>query len=78
MSEYNFSLSRIFSYKDRIEEFSRISRSKGNRTMKLGLGQLIKCNMRNIFREKSLTKCDGETISRSSSKKSKMSISLAQ
>ena len=52
MSEYNFSLSRIFSYKDRIEEFSRISRSKGNRTMKLGLGQLIKCNMRNIFREK--------------------------
>ena len=46
--------------------------------MKLGLGQLIKCNMRNIFREKSLTKCDGETISRSSSKKSKMSISLAQ
>ena len=28
--------------------------------MKFGLGQLIKYNMRNIFLEKSFTKCDGE------------------
>ena len=60
MPEYNFSLCRIFLYKGRIEEFSRISRSKGNQTMKFGLGQLIKYNMRNIFLEKSFTKCDGE------------------
>ena len=37
-----------------------ISRSKGNQTMKFG--QLIEYNMRNIFLEKSYTKCGGETI----------------
>ena len=36
-----------------------ISRNKGNLTMKLG--QLIEYNMRNIFLEKSYTKCGGET-----------------
>ena len=36
-----------------------ISRSKGNQTMKFG--QLIEYNMRNIFLEKSYTKCGGET-----------------
>ena len=36
-----------------------ISRSKDNQTMKFG--QLIKYNMRNIFLEKSNTKCGGET-----------------
>ena len=36
-----------------------IVRSKGNQTMKLG--QVIEENMRNIFLEKSYTKCDGET-----------------
>ena len=50
-----------------------ISRSKGNQTMKFG--QLIEYNMRNIFVEKSYTKCAGETIPRSLSKKSKLSIS---
>ena len=34
--------------------------------------------MKNIFLEKSYTKCGGETISRHSSKKSKLSISLDQ
>ena len=34
-------------------------RSKSNQAMKIG--QLIECNMRNIFLEKSYTKCDGET-----------------
>ena len=35
-------------------------------------GQLIECNLRNIFLEKS--KCHVEAISRSTSKKSKLSI----
>ena len=37
-----------------------ISRRKGNQGMKFG--QLIECNMKNIFLEKSYTKCGGETI----------------
>ena len=41
-------------------------------------GQLIEYNMRNIFIEKSYTKCAGESISRPLSKKSKLSISLDQ
>ena len=53
-----------------------ISRSKGNQTMKLG--QLIECNMRNIFLEKSYTKCGGETSPRPFSEKLKLSISLDQ
>ena len=36
-----------------------ISRSKGNQKMKFG--QLIECNMRNIFLEKSYAKYGGET-----------------
>ena len=40
-------------------------------------GQL-RYNMRNIFLEKSYTKCGGETIPRLFSKKSKLSISLDQ
>ena len=39
-------------------------------------GQLTEYNMRNIFLEKSYTKCGGETIPRPYSKKSKLSISL--
>ena len=50
------------------------SRSKGNQTMKFD--QLIQYNMRNIFLEKSTTKCGGETIPRPFSKKLKLSISL--
>ena len=46
-----------------------ISLIKGNQTMKFG--QLIECNMRNIFLEKSYTKCSGETVPRPFSKKSK-------
>ena len=41
-------------------------------------GQLIECNMRNIFLEKSYIKCDGEAIPRPISKKKKLSISLDQ
>ena len=40
--------------------------------------QLIEYNLRNIFLEKSYTRCGGETILWPSSKKSKLSISLGQ
>ena len=53
-----------------------ISRSKNNQTMKFG--QLIECNMRNIFIEKSYTKCGGETSPRPFSENLKLSISLDQ
>ena len=38
-------------------------------------GQLIEYNMKFTFVKKSYTKCDGETIPRALSKKSKLSIS---
>ena len=53
-----------------------ISRSKGNQTMKFS--QLIEYNLRNIFPEKSYTKCGGETSPRVFSEKLKLSISLDQ
>ena len=53
-----------------------ISRSKDNQIMKLG--QLIQYNTRNVFLEKSYTKCGGETSLRPFSEKSKLSISLDQ
>ena len=45
-----------------IKILSNISRSKGNQAIKFG--QLVKHNMKNIFLEKSYTKCGGETIVR--------------
>ena len=39
-------------------------------------GLLIEYNMRDIFVEKSYTKCGGETIPRLFFKKSKLSVSL--
>ena len=53
-----------------------ISRNKDKQTMKFG--QLIECNMRNIFFQKSYIKCAGDTSPRPFSKKSKLSISLDQ
>ena len=53
-----------------------ISKSKRSQIMKFG--QLMEHNMRNIFLEKSCTKCGGETISRFFSKKSKSGLSLDQ
>ena len=53
-----------------------ISRSKGNQKMRFV--QLIKYNKRNIFLEKSYTKCDGESSPRTFSKKSQLNISLNQ
>ena len=53
-----------------------ISRSKDNQKVKVG--QLMEFNMRNIFLEKSYTKCDGETSPRPLSEKLKLSISLDQ
>ena len=40
-----------------IHVLSNISRSKGDQTMKFG--QLIEYNTRNVFLNKSCTKCDG-------------------
>ena len=58
----------------------KISRCKSNQTIKFG--QLIECNIRNIFLEKSYTeknrKCGGKTIPRPFPKRSKLSISLNQ
>ena len=59
-----------------IHIFNNISRNNGNQAMKVG--QLIEYNMRNIFLEKSYTKCGRETIPRPFSKKSKLIISLDQ
>ena len=53
-----------------------ILRSKYNQTMKSG--QLIECNMRNIFLEKSYAKCGEETSPRPFSEKLKLSIYLDQ
>ena len=57
-----------------INILANISRRKNNQKMKLS--QLIECNMRTVFLEKSFSKCGEETISRPFSKKSKLSISL--
>ena len=59
-----------------IHKLPNISRGEGNQTMKFG--QLIECNMRNIFLEKSYTKCGGETSPRPFSEKLKLTISLDQ
>ena len=53
-----------------------IWRRKGNQRMKFG--QLIDYKMRNIFLEKSYTKCGGETSPRPFSEKLQLSISLDQ
>ena len=53
-----------------------ISRGKGNQTMKFG--QLMECNMGNVFLEKSYTKCGEETSPRHFSEKLNLSISLDQ
>ena len=53
-----------------------ISRSKGNQTMKFG--QQTECNMRNIYLEKSYTKCGEETSPKRFSEKLKLSIYLDQ
>ena len=59
-----------------IHTLINISRNKRNQTMKYG--QLIEYNIRNIFLKNSYATCDGETIPRPFSKKSKLSISLDQ
>ena len=53
-----------------------ISKTKSNQEIKFD--QLIEYNMKNIFVEKSYTKCAGEIILRPLSKKSKLSIFLDQ
>ena len=53
-----------------------IPRSKENQAMKFV--QLIEYTKRNIFLEKSYTKCGGKTFPRPFSKKAKLSIFLDQ
>ena len=50
-----------------------ISRSKGNQTVKFG--QLLVYEMKEIFLQKSYTKCGGNTIPRPFSKKSNLNLS---
>ena len=57
-----------------IKLLSDISRSKGNQTMKFS--QLIEYNIKNIFLEKSSSKCGGVTSPRPFFKISKMNVSL--
>ena len=52
--------------------------SIGKRNQVMKVGHLIEHNMRNIFLEKSYTECGEDTICRSFSKKSKLSLSLDQ
>ena len=54
--------------------FSNISRNKSNQTM--NIFQLIECNTRNIFAEKSYKKCRRETSPRLVTEKLNLSISL--
>ena len=59
-----------------IQTLINIPTSKGDQIMKFG--QLIEYNLRNIFLEKSYTKCGRETIPRLFFTKQKLSISLDQ
>ena len=57
-----------------IHILSSISGSKGNQ--KIQFGQLIEYNMKNIFLEKSYSKCGGEASPKPFYKNLKLSISL--
>ena len=59
-----------------IHILNNISGSKDNQAIKTD--QLLRYNLRNIFREKSFTKRGGETIPRPFYKNSELSISLDQ
>ena len=59
-----------------IHILANISKSNGNQAMKFC--ELKECNMKNIFLKKTYTRCGRETIPRSFSKKSTLSISLDQ
>ena len=72
----NFMMSKPGKQTIAIHILPNISRSKDNQTMKFG--QLIECNMRNIFLQKSYTKCSGETSPRPFSEKLNLSISQDQ
>ena len=71
-----FMTSQLGSQINVIRILPNISKSKGNQTKKFD--QLIKYNMRNIFLQKSYTKCGTETSARPFSEKWKLSISLDQ
>ena len=72
----NFMASQLGYQTVLIHTLPNISRIKGNQKIKFG--QLIECNMRNIFLDKIYTKSDGETSPRPFSEKLKLSVSLDQ
>ena len=72
----NFMTSQAGQQTTVIHIFLNIQRSRGNQTIKFG--QLIECNMTNIFLKKSYSKYYGETSPRLFSEKLKLSISLDQ
>ena len=57
-----------------IHTLPNVSRIKDNQKMKFS--QLIEYDMKNTFLEKSFAECGGQTISRTFSKKPKLSIFL--
>ena len=67
-------ISKFTTSKPGKEKFAIQILPNGNQTTKFG--RLIEYNLRNIFLEKSFTKCSAETISRPFYKKKKLSISL--
>ena len=72
----NFKIYDVTAWLTNNYNIAQYLRSKYNGARKFG--QLIEYNMRNVFLEKSYTKCGGETIPRPFSKKSKLSIFLDQ
>ena len=70
----NFMTSQLGQQTIVIHILLNISRSKGNQTMKFG--QLIECNMRNIFLEKSYTKFGKLKLSMSLDQQSKVLYSF--
>ena len=72
----NFMASQLGYQTILIHTLPNISRIKGNQKIKFG--QVIECNMRNIFLDKIYTKFDGETSPRPFSEKLKLSVSLDQ
>ena len=73
----NFKNSDVATWETNICNKHSASRNHDNQTMKY-FGKLIECNVRNIFPEKSYTKCGEETIRRPFPQKSILDISLSK
>ena len=72
-------LSWVFGYVEkRFDKKAKVNFKIHNVNQTIKFDQLIEGNMRNIFLEKSYTKCNGEASPRLFYEKSKLSISLDQ